>query len=155
MEYKLSAPFDSTTPSGYSTEYNLTFTRPLIEKLTNNLNATLSLSRNDYVNDLGTGNNSNKDMTKASLNLGFDATDTKLGGGVNYGLIGVTLGKLDLTDNASNFITDQAGADNNGRNLKATLSLNRLQKLTDKNIENIEKISSEKETNAKIVLEHR
>ena len=132
MEYKLSAPFDSTTPSGYSTEYNLTFTRPLIEKLTNNLNATLSLSRNDYVNDLGTGNNSNKDMTKASLNLGFDATDTKLGGGVNYGLIGVTLGKLDLTDNASNFITDQAGADNNGRNLKATLSLNRLQKLTDK-----------------------
>ena len=132
MEYKLSAPFDSTTPSGYSTEYNLTFTRPLIEKLTNNLNATLSLSRNDYVNDLGTGNNSNKDMTKASLNLGFDATDTKLGGGVNYGLIGVTLGKLDLTDNASNFTTDQAAADNNGRNLKATLSLNRLQKLTDK-----------------------
>ena len=132
MEYKLSAPFDSTVPSGYSTEYNLTLTRPLIEKLTKNLNATLSISRNDYVNDLSTGNNSNKDMTKASFNLGFDSTDTKLGGGVNYGLLGVTLGDLDLTDNASNFTTDQAGADNNGRNLKATFNLNRLQKVTDK-----------------------
>ena len=132
MEYKLSAPFDSTVPSGYSTEYNLTLTRPLIEKLTKNLNATLSISRNDYVNNLSTGNNSNKDMTKASFNLGFDSTDTKLGGGVNYGLLGVTLGDLDLTDNASNFTTDQAGADNNGRNLKATFNLNRLQKVTDK-----------------------
>ena len=132
MEYKLSAPFDSTVPSGYSTEYNLTLTRPLIEKFTKNLNATLSISRNDYVNNLSTGNNSNKDMTKALFNLGFDSTDTKLGGGVNYGLFGVTLGDLDLTDNASNFTTDQAGADNNGRNLKATFNFNRLQKVTDK-----------------------
>ena len=132
MEYKLSAPYDSTIPSGYSTEYNFTLTRPLIEKLTKNLNATLAISRNDYVNDLGTGNNSNKDMTKASLNLGFDSSDTKLGGGVNYGLFGVTLGKLDVTDNATNFTTDQAAADNNGRNLKATFNFNRLQNVTDK-----------------------
>ena len=76
MEYKLSAPFDSTMPSGYSSEYNFTLTRPLIEKITKNLNATMSLSRNDYVNDLATGNNSNKDMTKANLNLGFDSSDT-------------------------------------------------------------------------------
>ena len=132
MEYKLSAPYDSTIPSGYSTEYNFTLTRPLIEKLTKNLNATLAISRNDYVNDLGTGNNSDKDMTKASLNLGFDSSDTKLGGGVNYGLFGVTLGKLDVTDNATNFTTDQAAADNNGRNLKATFNFNRLQNVTDK-----------------------
>ena len=132
MEYKLSAPYDSTIPSGYSTEYNFTLTRPLIEKITKNLNATLAISRNDYVNDLGTGNNSNKDMTKASLNLGFDSSDTKLGGGVNYGLFGVTLGKLDVTDNATNFTTDQAAADNNGRNLKATFNFNRLQNVTDK-----------------------
>ena len=132
MEYKLSAPYDSTIPSGYSTEYNFTLTRPLIEKITKNLNATLAISRNDYVNDLGTGNNSNKDMTKASLNLGFDSSDTKLGGGVNYGLFGVTLGKLDVTDNATNFTTDQGTADNNGRNLKATFNFNRLQNVTDK-----------------------
>jgi len=132
MEYKLSAPFDSTMPSGYSSEYNFTLTRPLIEKITKNLNATMSLSRNDYVNDLATGNNSNKDMTKANLNLGFDSTDTKLGGGVNYGLIGVTLGNLDLQDNFSNYTTDQAGADSSGRNLKAIFNFNRLQKITDK-----------------------
>ncbi len=132
MEYKLSAPFDSTMPSGYSTEYNFTLTRPLIEKLTKNLNATFLISRNDYVNDLSTGNNSNKDMTKATFNLGFDGTDTKLGGGVNYGLVGITLGNLDLKDNLSNYSTDQAGADNNGRNLKATFNFNRLQKITNK-----------------------
>ena len=125
MEYKLSAPFDSTMPSGYSTEYNFTLTRPLIEKLTKNLNATFLVSRNDYVNNLSTGNNSNKDMTKATFNLGFDGTDTKLGGGVNYGLVGITLGNLDLKDNLSNYSTDQAGADNNGRNLKATFNFNR------------------------------
>ena len=132
MEYKLSAPFDSTMPSGYSTEYNFTLTRPLIEKLTKNLNATFLVSRNDYVNNLSTGNNSNKDMTKATFNLGFDGTDTKLGGGVNYGLVGITLGNLDLKDNLSNYSTDQAGADNNGRNLKATFNFNRLQKITNK-----------------------
>ncbi len=132
MEYKLSAPFDSTQPSGYSTEYNITLNRPLIEKLNKNLNATFLLSRNDYVNDLGTGNNSNKDMTKASLNMGFDFTDTNLGGGINYGLLGFTLGELDVTDNSSNYTTDQAGADSNGRNLKAVFNLNRLQKITDK-----------------------
>ena len=132
MEYKLSAPFDSTIPSGYSTEYNFTLTRPLIEKLSKNLNATFLISRNDYVNNLSTGNNSNKDMTKATMNFGYDFTDTKLGGGVNYGLFGFTLGKLDVTDNSANFITDQAGADNNGRNLKAIFNYNRLQKITDK-----------------------
>ena len=132
MEYKLSAPFDSTIPSGYSTEYNFTLTRPLIEKLSKNLNATFLISRNDYVNNLSTGNNSNKDMTKATMNFGYDFTDTKLGGGVNYGLFGFTLGKLDVSDNSANFITDQAGADNNGRNLKAIFNYNRLQKITDK-----------------------
>ena len=132
MEYKLSAPFDSTLPSGYSTEYNFTLTRPLIEKLSKNLNATFLISRNDYVNNLSTGNNSNKDMTKATMNFGYDFTDTKLGGGVNYGLFGFTLGKLDVSDNSANFITDQAGADNNGRNLKAIFNYNRLQKITDK-----------------------
>ena len=132
MEYKLSTPFDSTMPVGYSTEYNFTLNRPIIYSPNLNLNTTFSLSRNDYVNDLNTGNNSDKDMTKASLNMGFDFTDAKLGGGVNYGLFGFTLGELDITDNAANFLTDQAGADNNGRNLKAIFNFNRLQRLTDK-----------------------
>ena len=33
------------------------------------LTSSLSFSRNDYVNDLNTGSNSNKDITKSSLNL--------------------------------------------------------------------------------------
>ena len=132
MEYKLSDPFDSTMPSGYSTEYNVTLSKKLIETLRFNLNTSLSLSRNDYVNNLNTGNNSDKDTTKALLNVGFDKTDNAFGGGVNFGSISFSLGDVDLTDNQTNFETDQTTTDTNGRNLKSNLILNRLQNLNQK-----------------------
>ena len=132
MEYKLSAPFDSTLPSGYSSETNLTLNQPLIESPDFNLKTSLSLGNNKYVNDLGVGNNSDKDVWKSILNLAFDSRDDKLGGGINYGSFGLVLAKVDLTDNPSNLSTDQAGADINGRNFKGTLNLNRLNKLTNK-----------------------
>ena len=132
MEYKLSAPFDSTKPSGYSSEYNLSLNRPLIESPNFNLNTSFSLGNNKYVNDLGTGNNSDKDVLKSIFNLGFDSRDKRLGGGINYGSFALSLAKNDLTDNSSNYDTDQATSDNNGRNFKGTLNLNRMQKLTDK-----------------------
>lgn len=132
MEYKLSAPFDSTKPSGYSSEYNLSLNRPLIVSPNFNLNTSFSLGNNIYVNDLGTGNNSDKDVLKSIFNLGFDSRDERLGGGINYGSFALSLAKNDLTDNSSNYDTDQATSDNNGRNFKGTLNLNRMQKLTDK-----------------------
>ena len=132
MEYKLSDPFDSTMPSGYSTEYNFSLSKKLIETLRFNLNTSLSLSRNDYVNNLNTGNNSDKDTTKALLNVGFDKTDNAFGGGVNFGSISFSLGDVDLTDNQTNFETDQTTTDTNGRNLKSNLILNRLQNLNQK-----------------------
>tara|TARA_A100001011_G_scaffold108055_1_gene114656 strand:- start:1369 stop:3129 length:1761 start_codon:yes stop_codon:yes gene_type:complete len=132
MEYKLSAPFDSTKPSGYSSEYNLTLDQALIESTNFNFNTSLSLSNNKYVNDLGTGNNSDKDILKSALTFGFDSTDNKFGGGVMYGSFGFNIAKVDLTDNSDNFDNDQTGADTNGRNLKATFNLNRLQRLTEK-----------------------
>jgi hemolysin activation/secretion protein len=132
MEYKLSAPFDSTKPSGYSSEYNLSLDRPLIQSPNFNLNTSFSLGNNKYVNDLNTGNNSDKDVLKSIFNLGFDSRDDKLGGGINYGSFGLSLGKVDLTNNSSNYDTDQSTSDNNGRNLKGTLNLNRIQKLTNK-----------------------
>ena len=132
MEYKLSAPFDSTKPSGYSSEYNLSLNRPLIVSPNFNLNTSFSLGNNKYVNDLGTGNNSDKDVLKSIFNLGFDSRDERLGGGINYGSFALSLAKNDLTDNSSNYDTDQSTSDNNGRNFKGTLNLNRMQKLTDK-----------------------
>ena len=132
MEYKLSAPFDSTKPSGYSSEYNLSLNRPLIVSPNFNLNTSFSLGNNKYVNDLGTGNNSDKDVLKSIFNLGFDSRDERLGGGINYGSFALSLAKNDLTNNLSNYETDQSTSDNNGRNFKGTLNLNRMQKLTDK-----------------------
>ena len=132
MEYKLSAPFNSTKPSGYSSEYNLSLNRPLIVSPNFNLNTSFSLGNNKYVNDLGTGNNSDKDVLKSIFNLGFDSRDERLGGGINYGSFALSLAKNDLTNNLSNYETDQSTSDNNGRNFKGTLNLNRMQKLTDK-----------------------
>ena len=132
MEYKLSAPFDSTKPSGYSSEYNLSLNRPLIVSPNFNLNTSFSLGNNKYVNDLGTGNNSDKDVLKSIFNLGFDSRDERLGGGINYGSFALSLAKNDLTNNLSNYETDQSTSDNNGRNFKGTLNLNRMQKITDK-----------------------
>ena len=132
MEYKLSAPFDSTNPSGYSSEYNLSLNRPLIVSPNFNLNTSFSLGNNKYVNDLSTGNNSDKDVLKSIFNLGFDSRDERLGGGINYGSFALSLAKNDLTNNLSNYETDQSTSDNNGRNFKGTLNLNRMQKLTDK-----------------------
>ena len=97
-----------------------------------NLNKYFSLGNNKYVNDLGTGNNSDKDVLKSIFNLGFDSRDRRLGGGINYGSFALSLAKNDLTNNLSNYETDQSTSDNNGRNFKGTLNLNRMQKLTDK-----------------------
>jgi len=111
--------------------YNLSLNRPLIESPNFNLNTSFSLANNKYVNDLSTGNNSDKDVLKSVFNLGFDNRDSRFGGGINYGSFGLSLAKVDLTDNSSNYDTDQSTSDNNGRNFKGTLNLNRMQKLTD------------------------
>ena len=75
MEYDLGAPCASTDPTGYSTEFFLGFNKELMIKPDKSLTSSLSFSRNDYVNDLNTGSNSNKDITKSSLNLTFNNQD--------------------------------------------------------------------------------
>ena len=62
MEYDLSEPYTSTKPVGYSTEFFLGFNQDLMVEPDKSLTSSLSFSRNDYVNDLNTGSNSNKDI---------------------------------------------------------------------------------------------
>ena len=131
MEYDLGAPFASTDPTGYSTEFFLGFNKELMIKPDKSLTSSLSFSRNDYVNDLNTGSNSNKDIIKSSLNLTYNNQDKYFSGGANTVAFTGTFGSLDLTDNTTNFDTDQLTAKANGDYWKLAINVNRFQRVTD------------------------
>ena len=131
MEYDLSEPYTSTKPVGYSTEFFLGFNQDLMVEPDKSLTSSLSFSRNDYVNDLSTGSNSNKDITKSSLNLIFNNQDKFFSGGANTLSLTGTYGALDLTDNISNYDTDQLTARTDGEYWKLALNMNRFQRITD------------------------
>ena len=131
MRYKLRAPYSSTSPTGFSTEFSSAITTPFIQSIKFNLGSTLTVSKNKYVNDTNTGNNSKKHLEKLSLSLNADHRDTFLGGGINFGNVEFSIGELNLRDNISNYNTDQSSTKNNGNSRVASLNLNRLQKIDD------------------------
>ena len=131
MRYKLRAPYSSTSPTGFSTEFSSAITTPFIQSSKFNLGSTLTVSKNKYVNDINTGNNSKKYLEKLSLSLNADHRDTFLGGGINFGNVEFSVGELNLRDNISNYNTDQSSAKNSGNSRVASLNLNRLQKIDD------------------------
>ena len=131
MRYKLRAPYSSTSPTGFSTEFSSAITTPFIQSSKFNLGSTLTVSKNKYVNDINTGNNSKKYLEKLSLSLNADHRDTFLGGGINFGNVEFSVGELNLRDNPTNHDTDQSSAKNSGNSRVASLNLNRLQKIDD------------------------
>jgi len=131
MMYDLGAPFESTDPTGYSTEFFLGFNKELIVKPNKGLTSSLSFSRNDYVNDLNTGSNSDKDIVKTSSNLTFNSQDKLFSGGTNSVSLTGIYGVLDLSDNASNFETDHITAKSDGEYWKLSLNANRFQRITE------------------------
>ncbi len=131
MEYHLGAPFASTDPTGYSTEFFLGFNKELMVKPDKGLTSSFSFSRNDYVNDLNTGSNSNKDIIKTSSNLTFNNQDKFFSGGANTVSLTGIYGALDLTDNSTNYDNDQLTAKSDGEYWKLSLNANRFQRITD------------------------
>lgn len=131
MMYDLGAPFHSTDPTGYSTEFFLGFNKELMIKPNKGLTSSLSFFRNDYVNDLNTGSNSDKDIVKTSSNLTFNNQDKFFSGGTNTLSLTGIYGVLDLSDNASNFETDHLTAKSDGEYWKLSLNANRFQRITD------------------------
>ena len=131
MEYDLGAPFESTDPTGYSTEFFLGFNKELMVKPDKGLTSSLSFSRNDYVNNLNTGSNSNKDIIKTSSNLTFNNQDKFFSGGANTLSFVGTYGVLDLKDNFTNYENDQLTAKTDGEYWKLSFNANRFQRITD------------------------
>ena len=131
MEYKLRAPYSSTAPSGFSTEFSTSITTPFIQSTKTNLSSSLAVSKNKYVNDLNTGNSSKKYLDKLSLSLNFDRRDNFFEEGINYGFIEFSVGELNLRGNITNHDTDQLSTRNAGNSRVANLNINRLQKIDD------------------------
>ena len=131
MMYDLDAPFESTDPTGYSTEFFLGFNKELIVKPDKGLTSSLSFSRNDYVNDLNSGSNSDKDIVITSSNLTFNRQDKLFSGGTNRVSLTGIYGVLDLSDNTSNFETDHLTAKSDGEYWKLSLNANRFQRITE------------------------
>ena len=131
MNYHLRAPYSSTDPRGFSTEFSSSIITPFIQSTKTNLSSSLSVSKNKYVNDLKTGNNSKKYLDKLSLSINFDRRDDFFEGGINYGSVELSVGELNLRDNLTNHDTDQLSTRNAGNSRIANLNINRLQKIDD------------------------
>ena len=131
MNYHLRAPYSSTNPRGFSTEFSSSITTPFIQSTKTNLSTSLTVSKNKYVNDLNTGNNSKKYLDKLSLSMNFDRRDNFFEGGINYGSVELSVGELNLRGNPTNHDTDQLSTRNAGNSRVANLNINRLQKIDD------------------------
>ena len=131
MNYHLRAPYSSTNPRGFSTEFSSSITTPFIQSTKTNLSTSLTVSKNKYVNDLNIGNNSKKYLDKLSLSMNFDRRDNFFEGGINYGSVELSVGELNLRGNPTNHDTDQLSTRNAGNSRVANLNINRLQKIDD------------------------
>ena len=126
--YKLAREFASAEASGTAKTTTLGLTYPLIRTQRANLNLSWSLQHKALFDRQGAANTqSSKSSNLLPLSLGFNRRDELLGGGINYGSLTWTYGKLDLGTTA--IAQDQASARTQGHFDKLNLDLARVQAL--------------------------
>jgi hemolysin activation/secretion protein len=128
IRYDLGDPFSSTNPTGNSSELSASIQKPLGSIGSTNLNSNFTLSESDYENKNNTPSNTQKKITRAVAALSFNRSDDFYKGGVNYGSITATAGDLEDSSTASR--TKNA----DGNFSKTSLSLSRLQRISDSDI---------------------
>ena len=128
LEYELGKP-NTNDATGSSQQWQAQWKQQLKPIANTDLSMTLGIAKATYVNDINTGNSSNKDITKLEVGMNFSRPDNWQGGGVTYGSWTVTAGDLNLLRNTSDYNTDQAQAKTHGQFQKINLSINRLQNL--------------------------
>ena len=128
LEYELGKP-NTNDATGSSQQWQAQWKQQLKPIANTDLSLTMGLAQATYVNDINTGNSSNKDITKLEVGMNFSRPDNWQGGGVTYGSWTVTAGDLNLLRNTSDYNTDQAQAKTHGQFQKINLSINRLQNL--------------------------
>ena len=128
IRYDLGDPFSSTNPTGNSSELSASIQKPLGSIGSTNLSSNFTLSESDYENKNNTPSNTQKKITRAVAALSFNRSDDFYKGGVNYGSITATAGDLEDSSTASR--TKNA----DGNFSKTSLSLSRLQRISDSDI---------------------
>ena len=128
LEYDLGKP-NTNEATGKSSQWQAQWVQQLQSVAGADLSLTLGLSKAFYLNDINTGNSSDKDITKTDVTLNFNRPDDVMGGGITYGSVSLTAGDLNLLRNLSDYNTDQAQAKTHGTYQKINFTLNRIQTL--------------------------
>jgi hemolysin activation/secretion protein len=125
--YELGQDFSALGATGTATTRSLGLSHPLLRSQQRNLNLSAQYQHKDLRDDNALAGTSRAKRSEGiALTLGFDVRDEWLGGGVSYGAVTHTSGRVDLDDEA--IAADIAsGRSVQGRFHKWTLDLARMQ----------------------------
>lgn len=132
LRYKLVGSLASLNAEGKATIYGVTATYPLLKTQSLNLYGNASSDVKHFVNDIAGANSSNKTLRTVGLSLTGDVLDDWGGRGLNQFSFNWVTGNADLSANAADMASDLTLSRTHGTYQKASFSLARLQKLTDK-----------------------
>ena len=132
MTYNLGAPFNDTKPSGSSNETYASVLFDIVEIQDIDFKGNISISKNNYDNNVLTGKASNKYIEKISTGINFNMQDNFFLGGISYGDLGVTSGSLNLRGYETDYENDQLSAKTHGKFSKINLSIGKIQQITSK-----------------------
>ncbi len=128
--YQLGAQFSALNAVGYADIATARLSYPLIRSQATNLLLSAGLQHKELEDDYRTAGTIQKKRSDAfPVTLQFDKRDTLLGGGVTYGSLNWTPGKLDLDQAMS--VTDAASARTQGYFNKFNLDVARIQSVVD------------------------
>lgn len=142
MNYHVIYPMSASNPSyprGSAFTQGLSLSWPALRSAMRNVNFSATLDQKRFLNDIynpDTGNInvlSNKRLVTGGLSLSGDVSDAWLAGGMTQWNLGWNSGRLDLSGNAQNQQSDQAGIQTQGWYHKFNAGLSRLQRITQDN----------------------
>lgn len=127
-DYGLGADYASLKRSGVAKIPSLGLSYPIVRTQAANLTVSITGQRKTFLDNDGLQlTRERKTSESMPLTAQFDFRDTLLGGGINYGYVTVTRGRLALEGSALS--NDQSGANTNGGFTKVEIDFSRLQAL--------------------------
>lgn len=156
LHYELGGNFEALNARGNALTTGVSMSVPIVRKRLGNLYSTFSYDFRAYDNSSLGHYISDKNSQVGQVGISGDWRDQILGGGYTMLSVSTTLGSLDLSGNASDQATDQAGPGTEGHYSKFTYNAFRMQRiygektslhllfngqLAGKNLDSSEKIS--------------
>lgn len=129
LRYRLGGQYKSLDAEGRAFTGGLTVSYPLIRQSESNLNVSAGYEYRGYDDDMLCAALRRHRVNALTVGLAGDRRDGLLGGGVNWGSLQLTRGRLAIRDVADDRATDAAGPRTEGGYTKLAFWLNRLQSL--------------------------